>query len=226
MNELAEKEKFLEFLLGFVSDHKRALFTEKIARRTQHFTVVLEDIFQPHNASAVLRSCECFGIQDVHIIENANRFDTIETIALGSFKWLSLHQHNQLPSNTVACFDQLKKQGYKIVATTPHKEDTNLEDFDVSQKFALVFGQELRGITEEAMHHADAFLKVPMHGFTESLNISVCAAICIHHLRYKLDQSSLDTVIPYAGQLDILINWAKNVVKNSELLEAEFLKRE
>lgn len=218
------KEKLFEHLMAFVSDNKKTLFEEIIEYRTKHITVVLEDIFQPHNASAVLRTCDCFGIQNVHIIENKNAYKINPDVALGSSKWLNLYKYNQTENNTIATFNSLRQQGYRIVATTPHKNDCTLDELNLDSKIALVFGTELNGLSETAIKNADEFVKIPMYGFTESFNISVSAAIILHHLTEKLRKSSISWKLTNKEKTEIKLNWVKNVVKRSDLLEQEFLK--
>lgn len=218
------KEKLLEHLLEIVSENKRNLFEQIIQFRTKHITVVLEDIFQPHNASAVLRTCDCFGIQDVHIIENKNEYEINPDVALGSSKWLSLHKYNGTDNNTVETFNILRKKGYRIVATTPHENDCLLEELNLDSKIALVFGTELNGLSDIAINNADEFVKIPMYGFTESFNISVSAAIILNQLTEKLRNSSISWELLDIEKTEIKLDWVRNVVKRSDLIEKEFLK--
>jgi len=221
---LKNKEELLNHLLELISDNKRQLFENIIQYRTRHITVVLEDIFQPHNASAVLRTCDCFGIQDVHIIENKNEYEVNPDVALGSSKWLNLFKYNATENNTIDTFNALRKKGYRIVATTPHKNDCTLDELNLDSKVALVFGTELNGLTETAINNADEFVKIPMFGFTESFNISVSAAIILHHLSGKLRKSPVNWELTEMEKTDTKLNWVKNVVKRSDLVEQEFLK--
>ncbi len=177
----------LEYLSTFVTPERLALFNKVLNERTKYITVVLEDIFQSQNASAVLRTCDCFGIQNVHVIENRNTFDVNKEVALGSSKWLTIQKYNQAENNSLQAIQTLRKNGYRIVATTPHRNDQSLNDFDLLKgKTAVIFGSELPGISEIIMNEADEFLKIPMYGFTESFNISVSAALVLHHLSGKL----------------------------------------
>jgi len=219
------KQKLLEFLMTFISENKKNKFTEFIQYRTRHITIVLEDIYQPHNASAVLRSCDCFGIQDVHIIENSNAYEVNPDVALGSSKWLTLHKYNGDTNNTPKCISALKNQGYKIVATSPHKDDFTPDTLPLDQKTALVFGTELLGLTGTVIESADAFIRIPMVGFTESLNISVSAALLLFTLSQRLRKSEIEWKLTNEEELEIKLQWAKNVVKKSGLLEQEFLKK-
>ncbi len=211
-----------EYLFGFISENKRNLFESIIQNRTRHICVVLENIYQPHNASAVLRSCDLFGVQDVHIIENSNQYTLSEEVAMGSSKWLNMKKYNQSEENTINCFNELREQGYKIVATTPHKKDVMLDDLPLDQKTALVFGTEMHGISDIAMENADAFVKIPMYGFTESFNISVSAALSMFHLTEKLRKSDIPWELSEEEKVQIHIDWAKAVIKKSDLIIEDF----
>ena len=210
------KQKLLDYLLDFVSENKKKLFEKIIRYRTRYITVVLEDIFQPHNASAVLRTCDCFGIQDIHIIENDNQYEINPDVALGSSKWLNLIKYNNSDHNTLIAFENLRKQGYRIVATTPHKNACTLEELNIDSKIALVFGTELAGLSDIAIKNADEFVKIPMYGFTESFNISVSAAIILHYLTDKLRKSGKNRKLKKDEIIEIKLDWARSVVKRFE----------
>ena len=219
------KKELIKYLSKFSTEHRVELFDKIIDYRTNYITVVLEDIFQPHNASAVLRSCDCFGLQDVHIIENRNQYKVNPDVALGSSKWLNLNKYNNTKENTLEAISVLKNKGYRIVATTPHSNDVDLENFDLNKgKFALFFGTELTGLSEIMLKNADEFLKIPMFGFTESFNISVSAAIILHHLTYKLRNSNIDWKLTPEEKDDLKIQWLKQSIKKADAIEKEFIK--
>lgn len=220
------KKSYLEYLESFVSEHKLELFDRIIQNRTRYLTVVLEDIYQSQNASAVLRTCDCFGIQDVHIVENRNIYEVNPTVALGSSKWVSMHKYNKEEQNTLICYDKLRKEGYKIVATTPHKDGQMLDDLSLDHKVALVFGTEMEGLSQTAIDHADEYVKIPMYGFTESFNISVSAAIILHHLSEKLRKSDVAWKLTKEEIENVRLQWAGGVVRHSEKHEKEFLKKQ
>lgn len=215
--------ELFEYLSPHITEKRLNLFNRIIENRTKYLTVVLEDIFQPQNASAVLRSCDCFGIQDVHIIENRNEFEVDTEVSLGSSKWLSLHKYNEDKNNSLTAIRNLKKEGYKIVATTPHVNDQELPDFDITAgKTALIFGSELPGVSDIILNEADEYLKIPMFGFTESFNISVSAAITLHFLTHKLHHSNVQWKLSEKEKTDIKIQWIRNTIKKSELIEKRF----
>lgn len=214
-----QKEELLEKLLSFITDHKNQLFDRVIEHRTRYLTVVLEDIYQPQNASAVLRTADCFGVQDVHIIENRNEYVINPEVTLGASKWLTLHRYSESENNTLEAIQKLKSKGYRIVATMPHSDDIMLSELDMNQKTALFFGTELLGLSEVVQEHADVFVKIPMYGFTESYNISVSAALCLQQLSNKMRKENKDWKLSESELLDVKLDWARSVVKEAENVE-------
>ncbi len=215
--------ELIAYLQQFVTEERFLKFREALRFRTRHLTIALEDIFQSHNASAVLRTCDCFGIQNVHIIENRNKFEVNADVALGASKWLDLIRYNGTGNNTVACLTGLKRQGYRIVATTPHKEGFTPESMPLDQKTVLVFGTELAGLTPLALELADDYICIPMVGFTESLNISVSAAIFIQTLTNRLRSSEIDWRLPEFEKDTVLLSWLRQSIKESDKITREFL---
>lgn len=219
------RDSLISYLAQFMLERRFELFDDILSKRTDYMTIVLEDIYQAQNASAVLRTCDCFGIQDVHIIENNYNYKVNPDVAMGADKWLDIHFHDQKENNTIEALRNLKKEGYRIVATTPHKMDVDLEAFDLNKgKFALVFGSEVPGITNDVMQEADEYMKIPMHGFTESFNISVSAAISMHHLTWRLHQSEIDWQLPEERKKNLKLEWMIKSLKKPELLIKEFEK--
>jgi tRNA (guanosine-2'-O-)-methyltransferase len=218
------KAALLNHLLEFITPQRNALFDKVLQYRTRHITVVMEDIYQAQNASAVLRTCDLTGIQDVHIIENKNIYDVNPDVALGSNKWLNLCKYNQHAENTFDAYTTLRESGYRIVATTPHKHDQTLEDISLDGKMALVFGTELKGLSGVAIENADEYLRIPMYGFTESFNISVSAALILYNLTRRLRTSEISWKLNDDELLDIKLDWARRSISRSEILERQFMK--
>ncbi len=166
------QKQLTDYLSEFVTSQRLELFNKVLENRTGYITVVMEDIYQPQNASAVLRTCDCFGIQYIHVVENQYEFTVDNEVAMGASKWLTIQKYNRKKENSLQAVKELKKRGYRIVATSPHINDQLLPDFDLSKgKVALVFGSEMPGISEIIKNEADEFLKIPMVGFTEKLSI-------------------------------------------------------
>jgi len=217
-------KELVEYLSGFVTENRKKRFDDVLIHRTRHLTVVLEDIYQPHNAAAVLRSCDCFGIQDVHVIENQNKFEANPDVELGSAKWITMHKYNSQKENTADCITSLKQNGYKIVVTSPHKNDCSIEELDINSKTALFFGTEMRGATPVAFEQADAFVKIPMVGFTESLNISVSAAVTLYALTTRMKSSGVNWRLSEEEIVGIRLQWLRNTIPKVEILEKGFLE--
>jgi len=212
-----------EYLSEFTSKKRMELLKHVLSNRTRYLTVVLEDIFQPQNASAVLRSCDCFGVQDVHIIENTNKFSVNPRVVMGATKWLTLYKHNKHDYNTKATIELLRSQGYRIVATSPHTYVTTLNDFDVEKgKVALFFGTELTGLSREVLDNADEYLMIPTLGFSESLNISNSAAICLQTLSNKLREYNINYSLSYEEQQRLLHHWLRQSIKSWKSIEKRF----
>jgi tRNA (guanosine-2'-O-)-methyltransferase len=207
-----------EFLFRFITDEKIQRFNEVISKRTRHITIVMEDIYQGQNTNAVIRSCECFGVQDVHIIENKYDFEIVEDISKGSFKWVDIHQYKGAENNTVICFEKLKQNGYTIIGTSPHENDMDLQEISLDTKTAFVLGSEREGLSQATMDLCDGFMKIPMAGFTESLNLSNCSAIIIQNLTSRLWKSNLNWQLTEEEKTAILIEWCFEVVGRKELL--------
>lgn len=217
------KIELINYLLGFVSENRKKRFDEVIAQRTDHLRIVLENVYQGHNASAVLRSCESFGVQNVHFIENRNHLKISDDVAMGSSNWLNIHRHNQSSNNTVEAIQHLKSLGYRVVATTPHKDDCTIDQLPVDKKLALVFGTEIDGISQDVFEHADEFVKIPMYGFTESFNVSVCAALCMYELSTRIRKNVPNYQLTEQEKTDVYLNWLKTSVDKSEALIKNYL---
>jgi tRNA (guanosine-2'-O-)-methyltransferase len=215
----------VQHLSQFISDHKRDFVERVLSMRTRNITVVLEDIFQSQNASAVIRTCECLGIQDVHVVENTTKYSVNPRVLKGSHKWIDIKHHgSRTENNTITLFTKLKEQGYKIVVTDPAEEGLLIEALDVEGKIALVFGNELRGISMQALALCDERVRIPMYGFTESFNISVSAAICINTIITKQHASGKFTGLSNSEREYLKLKWYRKIVRKSDLIEREFLR--
>jgi tRNA (guanosine-2'-O-)-methyltransferase len=211
---------YLEYLENFLTENRKNKFERVLQSRTNHFTVAIEDVFQMHNTSAVMRSCEIFGIQQLNVVEEKYGKKIDKEIAMGAQKWVDINRFDSIS----ACVSDLKSKGYRIIATTPHDDDCLLDDFDISTPAALFFGTERNGLSEEVLKEADGFLKIPMVGFTESLNISVSAAIIIQNLMNRLRQSDIKWHLSEDEILEKRLEWAKNSIKDIKRIEARYFE--
>lgn len=219
------KLQLLNFLKEFITEERWETINAVLEKRTRHLTVVLEDIYQPHNASAVLRSCEGFGIQDVHIIENRNAFNPNNEVTIGAHKWITQHHYNEeKQNNTEYCYQRLREREYQIIATTPHNDDVTIDEVSVDKPTALVFGAELKGLSDTAMQQADGYAKIPMSGFSESFNISVGAALCLYDLTTRLRNKDRQWSLTEDEKLDLRLEWVKRSVRAPDKLEARFFE--
>ena len=209
---------YLEFLENILTDNRKERFLNVLKNRTNHFTIAVEDIFQMHNTSAVMRSCEVFGIQELNVIEQRYGKSIDKEIAMGAQKWVDINAFDSISG----CVDSLKAKGYQIIATTPHENDCLMDDFDISRPSALFFGTERDGLSDEILQKADGFLKIPMVGFTESLNISVSAAIIIQNIMHRLRNSDINWQLSEEEILKKRLQWARSSIKDIKRIEARF----
>ena len=220
-----DNKLIISFLSGFVTKQRYSRLEETLTQRTRYVTVLLEDIYQSQNASAVLRTCECFGVQDVHVVENYNQYNINPMVVKGSDQWLSINKYNASDHNSVETVNLLKSRGYRIVATSLCDESVDLHDFDLSAgKCAIVFGNEHQGVSKEILEEADVHLKIPMCGFTQSLNISVSAGIVLSGLMHRLKRSNIKWELTEAEKEILRVEWLKCSVKNSRLLIERFIE--
>ena len=212
-----DKTALIEQLLQYVTENKAQKMAQVLENRTRYITVVLEDLFQEHNASAALRTCDIFGVQDVHVVQAQYQFKAVDTISMGASKWVDVQSYSSINDSITA----LKACGYRIVATTPHLESYSLPELPIDQKTALIFGSEQTGLSPEALAQADMFVKIPMFGFVESFNVSVSVALCLYDIITRLHKSEYDWQMSQEEKQDILLKWIKKVSKTAALVDKQ-----
>ncbi len=222
----AEKKQLLiESLSTVINEQRQILLQQILAQRTRYLTVVLEDIYQPQNASAVIRTAECLGLQEMHIIENKHEYQINPKVVQGASKWMEINRYKDVArDNTTACLKKLKSRGYKIVAMTLREDSIDLNTVDVDQKFALCFGSEEPGLTDLAHELADEYIKIPMCGFTQSFNLSVSAGICLNHLATKMRESGLNWQLSEDDKTDLYVDWLSKSTPTGKVLLDKFIK--
>lgn len=213
-----QKTNLIDHLETFLTPRRIALFDKVIAERTNHITVATQDVYQLHNTSAVIRSCEVFGIQNIHVIEERKPKRIDREIAMGAQKWVDVNRY----STSKECINELRSKGYQIVATTPYGESTALKDFDINEPSAIFFGTEKDGLSAEILKEADCRLKIPMVGFTESLNISVSAAIILQSIASRLKSSETEWRLSAEEKTQLKYEWLKKCIKNSDSIIAQY----
>lgn len=215
---MTANEELTAYLADFVTENKREKIAAVLAERTRHLTVMLEDIYQPHNASACLRSCECLGVQDVHIVETRNEYKPNNEISMGSSKWLTLNRYRTVAS----AIETVRNRGYRIVATTPNEDGYDLTTLPLDRPVALFFGTEEEGLTQEALKAADDTMRLPMYGFTQSYNISVTLAVSLSQLVARMRASEIDWHLSEEERQELTLAFYRRIIKRHDLLEEKF----
>jgi tRNA (guanosine-2'-O-)-methyltransferase len=223
--KVPDKKDLLSFLQQYMTEDRSIRFKEVLAYRTRHLTIAVEDVYQERNASAIVRSSDCFGIQDVYIIENYNTYQLSSGISKGADKWIDVHIYDKHPDNSERCISDLKDRGYRIVAATPHSKVQLLEDFDISGKSAFFLGGEKEGLSGRVMDLADSYIRIPMYGFTESYNISVAGALLLYSLTKRLHNSDIDWHLSTEEKLELQLNWTIKTIASSENLILKYLEK-
>lgn len=204
---------------------KKELFERIAAERTRHMTVVLENIYQEHNASAVMRSCESLGVQELHVVETSNEYKAQRDIARGAGRWIELYNYSEGDAPLVDCLNGLKQRGFRIAALTPDADSHSIFDLPLEEPVALVFGTEWQGISDTVREMADMTVRIPMVGFTESFNVSVSVALTLQALRHRLENSDFDWKLSEEEQIAVKLDWCESIMKNGNVVRAELTRR-
>ncbi len=168
-----------------VTERRKCQIEAVLAQRLNGLVVVCEDFANPHNAAAVLRTCEAMGVLNIYIVEERAPTDLSRQVSAGAEKWINVHRFRRVK----AAFEQLRGAGYRIVAATPEQGATVLDQLPFADRLALVFGNEGEGVSPQALSLADGTFTIPMHGFVPSLNVSAAAAIAVYHWAQRLREA-------------------------------------
>jgi tRNA (guanosine-2'-O-)-methyltransferase len=186
-----------------------------LSRRTLSLTVVVENLHKPHNMNAILRTCDAFGVQAVHIVPQPGGERIARGVTRGCDKWLTIHFHADLAS----CFAHLRSEGFRILAASLGGDSRPLAGEDLGGKVALLFGNELEGASPAAAVGADGRFIIPMAGFSQSLNVSVAAGIALHLARKVKEREGLVGDIPAAEAEELRQRWLRLSVRKGEEVE-------
>lgn len=215
------KKEIYARLFQMLTPSKQLLVEQNATLRTRYLTLAIENLYQSHNTSAVVRTADCFGIQDVFVIAKS-AYKLNGDVAMGASKWIN--EHRFANENTQACIAEVKARGYKVVATSPHAKKS-IFDLDIDKPICLMFGSEKKGLSQQAMDLADEQICIPMYGFTESFNISVSAALCLQVLRQRLEHGSIPWRLTEQEQIDLKIGWCRRILDRGDLVYQEVKKR-
>ena len=213
--EAGPAAELIAFLAEFMTPERYGVLRGSVAMRMRYMTVLAENMYHGQNAAALIRHCDAFGVQHLHTVETRCTFRPNPVIARGSERWVDVERH----ASTAEAIASLRREGYRIVATTPHREDVTPETFDVAKgPFALIFGTEHAGISDEAIAGADEFLRIPMYGLVESLNVSASAAILIYELTLRVRRTVAGWELPVAEQAALMERWMRRSVKDADAI--------
>ena len=218
------EKALVQLLEAFVTENKRRLIGQVLDERTRHLAVVMEDVYHPHNASAVIRTCDCFGIQDLYITEKLHEYEVNPNVVRGAAKWINLHKFDRSEESTKVCFEALREKKYRIVGTTPDKRSASIHSLDITSKTAIVFGTELNGLSNQAKDQVDELVHIPMYGFTESFNISVSVALVLQTLVEKMKTGNIHWQLSEEERTRLKLEWYQKIVKRADLHIEKFLK--
>ncbi len=216
----AATERVSDLMRPFLTEGRISTLCQALSQRTRYVTVVLDDIYHPHNISAVVRSCEAFGIQDIHVLQVENPFRPNKGVTKGAQQWITFHRHTSIET----CVMRLKERGYMLLGADPPSKghpSVPVDSIELDQPVALVFGREKEGLHQELRDLCDKLFHIPMTGLTESFNISVTVAISLYVLRRKLDMLP-GNLWELSGEEKALLldDWSvKSVRKGQEVLK-------
>lgn len=216
--------ELVHILEEFVTENKVQLINKVLSERTRHITVVLEDVYHSHNASAVLRTCDCFGVQDLYISQKLHDYQINRNIVRGASNWVTLNKYDRGENSSRACLKDLRDKNYKIVGTSPDQNSSSIHELDITERTAIVFGTELDGISENTKSEVDELVHIPMYGFTESFNISVSAAMVLQNLVHRLKASDIQWQLSEQEKEDLKFEWYQRIVKRSDLHIKNYFK--
>lgn len=218
-----QRSNIIEKLTDVINDNRVALLNEVLEQRTRYLTVVLDDIYQPQNASAIMRTSECIGIQDIHIIEDRNEHITNRDVVKGASKWININRFEK-QTGRIECIKTLKQRDYKIVAMTLNEDSIPLEDLPINKKLALCFGCEETGLHIDIENKADYKVEIPIHGFTQSYNVSVSAGISLYYLINKIKESQQNWQLNKEEKEKLLIDWLSKSTPTGNVLLDKYKK--
>lgn len=224
----SQRAELLEYMDTFLTDERRDRLNSVLNNRTTHFCIAMEDLFYERNSGAIIRTADGYGIQNINVIEPSGSFKSKVTniISKGAEKWVTKKQFGDLQNGAKECIDQLRKDGYQIVATTPHASGHTIHDFDITKKSAFFLGAEKTGISDTVMEEADDYIAMPIYGFTESFNVSVANGILLHELINRLRKSDVNWHLHQEEREELMLDWTLKSIVSSHLIALQFMENQ
>jgi tRNA (guanosine-2'-O-)-methyltransferase len=219
-----EKAGLYLYLKEYLTAERLKLIEDTSAQRTRHISFGLEDVYQEHNAGALVRTCECFGIQDLYVIENHHEFRASPNISRGSYKWINSIYFRRSEDPIQDCIANIKSKGYRLAATTPGRNSVPLEELNLETPTLFFFGKEKHGLDQQIIDAADVQTHIPMSGVTESLNVSVAAGVTAHHITSRLKSSDIPWQLSEEDLLDLRIEWTLHSIRSPKMLLRNYLR--
>lgn len=221
------KKDIINELKEFVLPERISTFQNVLAQRTRYISLLIENVFQSHNASAIIRTAEAMGIQDLYVYERKNNFNPNDEISMGAHKWLNIKKYNETEQSVSEVISELKNKGYRIVATALHDNAYDIEHIDLNKgKIVFLFGTEKEGLTAEIKSQAEEFVKIPMFGFTESFNVSVSVGIVLYSVIRKLQKNNINYKLTEEERETIMVEWLVKSIPMGEKVLERILKKE
>ncbi|PLX41818.1 MAG: RNA methyltransferase [Deltaproteobacteria bacterium] len=214
-------ETLRDILTGIMTPRRMERLISVLEGRLGSLRLVVENLHDPHNMSAVVRSCEAFGVQHLHVVDSKGEFKLSRGITKGSHKWLDIHYYDSF----TPCAKELKEAGFDLYAALLVDDAVALDEVPAMRPIALVLGNEHAGVSEEAQRLCDGAYTIPMHGFVQSFNISVAAAISLYSLstRMRRELGERALLSPYERS-SLLERWIPKASTHAKKI-AEILSR-
>ncbi|MGY8917587.1 MAG: TrmH family RNA methyltransferase [Flavobacteriales bacterium] len=208
----------LDVLSPLLTESRMARFEEVLSSRTRHVAMVLEDVYQSRNTSAVMRSADGMGIQDIHMVESYNVWSKNISVSKGASRWLTLHRHLDSEDPHADCIAKLKADGYRIIATSPHEGGFTPDTLPIDKPVAIVMGTEFKGISDKISGFIDDYVEIPMYGFAESFNISVASAIVMNRVCARVREEGYATGLSEEEKQELRLLWTFRSVKFADAI--------
>ncbi len=206
-------QQCIDVLTPILTESRLAKFEQVLSNRTRHVAMVLEDVYQSRNTSAVMRSADGMGIQDIYMVESYNVWSKNRSVSKGASRWLTLHRYLDSKDPHAACLAKLRAGGYRIVATSPHKGGFTPDTLPIDKPLAIVMGTEFKGISDKMMAEVDDFVEIPMYGFSESFNISVASAVVMNRVCTRVREEGIWVGLSEDEKQYLRLKWVFRSVK-------------